>query len=243
MSTLTPDVYTETDRPYTPYRVLYLTVDHDSDAPNPIDPDDRDGVWTVTSFDSRSGRPSNRFQFLDDLVTDDPDEDQTEMLVLSDDIRDKLSVGLAFMLARRSDDWTINSHSTDLYTADGIMVWNNDPSDMGAKTYADRQQDAQGELTEYNAWCNGDCWEYTLHDENGQHLTEEDVHNTLYGDYLTEHILTQEVQPFMKRHGLTDFDYITLDTYTHTFPAYRPVYRPGMLYVYVSGDGAYNFSY
>lgn len=237
---LTPDVYTETDRPYTSYRVLYLSVDHDPDPPNPIDPEDNDGVWTVYSFDSRSGDCSNRDRFIEDLVTDDPDEDQTEILVLADDIRDKLKVGLAFFISRPYEDWkintTVNPIFADLEDADGLMIWEHDPSDMGAQSYPDRQQDAQGELTEYNAWCNGYCWEYTLRDENGKLLTDPDVRNTLYGDYLREHVETQELQPYMTQHGLKEFVYDSPQDFNHLD---RPL--PHVLYVIVSGAGDYTF--
>jgi hypothetical protein len=49
----------------------------------------------------------------------------------------------------------------------GIALWEDKPSDIGAKTSADRTQDCRRFLAEYTDWCNGSCYWYSIESEDG----------------------------------------------------------------------------
>jgi len=137
---------------------LKVTVEHDRDAESPME---GDGNWTFYSFNRRH----TAFKHPDELDTKD--------------IRQKLRRGLAFVLScyeHGGIQWWINGEaghpSCPFDTADvaGMLVWENDPADIGAKTIKDRRADAGRFLAAWNAWANGECYWYSVTDETGDVL-------------------------------------------------------------------------
>ena len=158
-----------------------LTVKIESD-PNLECPMDIDGAWTLYSFCRRhlhfcapddlpcSKRgPAIRFTVVGN---------ELEMKVCDPGLRVKMRVGLAFVLSYYEHSgslWMLKDGNIpggvefqwDGTRIAGLLVWNHDPSDMGAKSYPDRMKDAQSFLDEYNAWANGDGLCYTIEDAEG----------------------------------------------------------------------------
>lgn len=223
MSTITPDVFTANDKPIPPYHVLRVKIEQDSDCSNPLE--DWDGAWTLVSFDldyASSNRKDRRGRddFRDDYGN------------LSIGLRRKLQVGLAFMLDRGYDEWRIDAHSTDLDSADGLLIWEHAPDDMGAKSYEDRRKDARAGLDEYNAWAVGDCWGYIVSDYYGD---EQDSCWGYIGDYIEEVFPHEIVGAYLARHGERQVLYLSPKSYT----ALNGHKDAETLYVVVSGEGAY----
>ena len=155
-----------------------LTVKIESD-PNLECPMDIDGAWTLYSFCRRH----LHFCAPDDLpclkrgpaLTFTHDGD---VKINCPELRVKVRTGLAHVLSyfeHGNSLWMLKDghqpagveYMWDGVRVAGLLVWNHDPSDMGAKSYADRAKDAQSFLDEYNAWANGDGLCYTIEDAEG----------------------------------------------------------------------------
>lgn len=196
---------------------LIVTVEQDTDATNPLE--DCDGTWTIYHFGSdyrqRDGKTADDFMF-----TETGDYRTIRNIVIAK----KLSVGLAFWFTGDGDYSEFQVTQDDDYTRHhtGIMVWENKPKDMGARSYADRMQDAKNELEAYDAWCRGDACGYRIEDGDG-----EDV-ESCWGfigpdhDYVAEEIRST-VRRYADRHG---FKEIVTGKGTD----------PDTLYVKVTGD-------
>ena len=135
---------------------LKVTVEHDRDAESPME---GDGNWTFYSFNRRH----TAFKHPDDLD--------------SKDVKAKLRRGLAWFLScyeHGGIQWWINGEAGhpscpfDTTNMAGILIWENDPSDMGAKTIKDRRADASRFLDTWNAWSNGECYYFSVTDESGE---------------------------------------------------------------------------
>ncbi len=160
---------------------LKLTVELDEGIAAPHE--DRDGCWTPISFQRghHSSQPLDRYY------------------PWAVGMRRKIEVGLAFPLLykeHRLCSWELWSDGEQpkfldrhpgsgvSTPADGLLIWEHKPRDMGAKTYAERYRDAQGFLEEYNAWCNGSCYYFQLETSDGEEL---DRCGGFYGEkWLTE---------------------------------------------------------
>ena len=159
-----------------------LTVSIESD-PNLGCPLENDGAWTLYSFN----RKHLHFVHPDDLpcskrgpaVTFTHDGD---VKINCPELRVKVRTGLAHVLSyfeHGNSLWMLkDGHQPagvefqwDGCRVAGLLVWNHDPSDMGAKSYADRAKDAQSFLDEYNAWANGEGYSYSITDEAGDEIS------------------------------------------------------------------------
>jgi hypothetical protein len=132
-----------------------LRIDHDPDVESPCE---NDGSWKLYSFNSRHINYRDYRSFILD-----------ERGELKIGIRRKLEVGTAFFVSCYEHSgiaYSLNGEGTqcrwDTTAVAGILVWEHSPKDMGAKNYADRQQDARNFLEEYNHWVNGQCYCYSI---------------------------------------------------------------------------------
>jgi hypothetical protein len=127
-----------------------LTLHHDDSPTNPME---RDGQWTLYSFNNRH----NSYK--------DPDK----FLPPSIGLRRKLTAGLAFLLSyyeHGNCEWSLQDQGVqdrwDTVRCAGILIWEHPVDEMGAKTYEDRAKDANSFLETYTCWCNGEVYGYTI---------------------------------------------------------------------------------
>lgn len=144
---------------------LIVKIMQDEDCPNPLE--ESDGQWTLYSWHSehQSKRQPEFYSFTKygNAVPNLP-------------MMSKLRVGLAFPLSLRyyssssPIEWSLETGETNPAIVeekyDGLLVWEHPKDEMGAKSYSDRAQDAKNTLQEYNDWCNGVCYGYSLQTEN-----------------------------------------------------------------------------
>jgi hypothetical protein len=153
------------------------------------DPHDMgDGIWTLKQFSRRH----MHYVDPDDLgIERGPDNAITST---DPDLAEKLRNGLAFVVSYYEHGrcaWSIYGTGPqcrwDNVGIAGILVWENDPSDMGAETIEERQKDAAAFLDTYTAWCNGDVYGYSITD------TEGDIDDACGGYYGpdTEYMLSE----------------------------------------------------
>ncbi len=186
---------------------LSLRIEHDDDCENPLETDA--GMWTIYLFDS-DYRTNNKT--AEDFLFTETGNYQTIPNIA---IRKKMSVGLAFWL-RGSTEYSGFSITTDrdyeprYHT--GIMVWENNPSDMGAKSCDDRLKDARATLKLYNDWASGYCYGFMLEtaDEEEQHLDScwgfigEDAGECMIDDYVKP-----AIEHYQNKNGFSQVQYYT----------------------------------
>ena len=152
--------------------MLKLTIDNDPDVECPCD---CDGMWRLYSFNSRH----RRFKDPTEVGLSMNRDADGVPIIKSIGLRKRMSVGLAYFLSyfehgdcmwfrkgsRSPADmqWDGNRHA-------GLLVWEEPPANMGAKTLDERQKDADGFLEEYTAWANGHVYRWTLEDEKGEEI-------------------------------------------------------------------------
>lgn len=132
-------------------------------------PAENDLSWKPYSFNNRH----NNFKKPEELGFVDP---------MDVGLRNKLKAGTAFVLGYFEHGRCIWHISGDIpmgtqgdYRWDGcnvagLLLWEHDPKEMGAKTKEARQKDAEAFLEEYNAWCNGDIYGYVVEGRDGEVL-------------------------------------------------------------------------
>jgi hypothetical protein len=115
-------------------------------------PDEMDCQWKVYSFKRHHKHSVDKEKLLPPTIG----------------LRRKLQVGLAFLL-RYSEhglcSWTTAGDQQDFDHADGLLLWEYDPKEIGNKTYADREKDADTFLETFTCWCNGECYGYRVQEE------------------------------------------------------------------------------
>jgi hypothetical protein len=133
-----------------------LTIGYDADAERPES--GYDG-WKPISF----GRRHTNFEHPDAYRLDKRE---------NAGLRRKLDVGLAFWLSYYEHGlcrWSLRGEGPqcpwDAVNMAGILIWSGKPSDIGAKSYAERAQDARLFLEEYTDWCNGECYWFRLEED------------------------------------------------------------------------------
>jgi hypothetical protein len=163
-----------------------LRIEHDSDAENPTSFDS----WKPYSF---SPRHSNH-KSPEDLG----------LFPLSIGMRRKLKTGTAFLLSyfeHGNSLWMLKNGTTpagvefrwDGIRCAGLLVWEDTPKNLGAKTYADRTKDAQNFLDTYNAWCNGSCFGYSIDGADGED------YGSCWGFYESDYMLS-EIEEALQGH-------------------------------------------
>jgi len=130
-------------------RKLTIHLEHDPDLENPSE--NGDGQWQLYSFSTRHLRYKHPDKFN------------------NIGMRRKLQVGLAFMLSYYEHSlclWSLAGEGPkcpwDSVAHAGILVWEEAPSNMGAKTHVARSEDARAFLETYTQWCNGECYSYAI---------------------------------------------------------------------------------
>jgi hypothetical protein len=133
-----------------------LTIEYDADVERP---DSIYDGWKPISF----GRRHINFEHPDRYRLNQPE---------NIGLRRKLDVGLAFWLSYYEHGlcrWSLRGEGPqcrwDSVDIAGLLIWTGKPSDMGAKTYEDRARDARHFLEEYTDWCNGNCYWFSLEDD------------------------------------------------------------------------------
>lgn len=136
-------------------RKLTLNLGHDSDVE---EPDSGYDGWKLWSF----SRKHTNFKHPDEFTN-------------IGYIR-KFQVGLAFRLSYYEHSgcaWSIRGNSHPMHRCPwdsvdfaGVLVWTGKPGDIGAKTYDDRLKDASQFIETYNHWVNGNCYWYSLEEED-----------------------------------------------------------------------------
>ena len=148
---------------------LKVILEHDVDIECPAD---MDCQWKLYSFNTRH----INHKTPEELGLG-PQDEYGEPKILNIGLRKKLSVGLAFILSyfeHSNSLWFIKGNKTmpdmqwDGTRIAGLLVWEHKPSDIGAKTYADREKDAEAFLESYNGWANGEGYMYRVEDEKGE---------------------------------------------------------------------------
>jgi hypothetical protein len=151
-------------------RNLTLEIENDEDM---VCPSHNDGAWKLYPFNTGLVDYRDPSEFRDD----------EEFLA-------KLKVGLAFVLDcydHSGRTWSLHKEGRqcewDTASGGGVLVWEEDEENMGAKTLEDRAEDARAFLKEYNAWANGNVYLFTLEGP--------DLHETICGFYDEDEMMKQ----------------------------------------------------
>ena len=139
-----------------------LRLEHDQDVECPCE---NDGSWKLYSFNSRH----TNYREPSDFLIECQGRKSRYVKGANIGIQRKLDVGTAFLLScyeHSGISYSLRGEGTqchwDTTGIAGILIWEESPSNMGAKTYAERQQDARNFLEEYNSWVNGQCYCYAI---------------------------------------------------------------------------------
>ena len=140
---------------------LEIWYDHDTDSPN------ENGDWQLYSFNSRFSAYADPAKF----ILPGPDGKPVPVNV---GFARKLKVGTAFILSYFEHGNCVWGHQGetpncqwDTTKVAGVLVWEQPAKNLGPKSYMDREKDARNYLEEYTDWANGQCFGYTLTDDDG----------------------------------------------------------------------------
>ena len=149
-------VAAETQTKYT------VRIKHDQDCDNP---NEWAGSWKLHSFSRKH------------INFTHPDEFFNQSAKASRQLARKLEKGLAFILSYYEHGncvWSVKGTGPqcpwDNVEVAGIAIWNEPASNMGAKTYDQRQADCARFLEVYTDWCNGNCYGYVIEDAEGNQV-------------------------------------------------------------------------
>lgn len=138
-----------------------IRLEYDTDTENPME---HDGQWTLYSFSNRHVN----YKHPDEIMPDGK---------IPIGLRRKLDVGLAFFLDYFEHGqcvWSLAGDGPqcqwDTERRAGILIWEHSPKEMGAKDRESRAKDARDFLETYTAWCNGECYGWSIEDEDGEHI-------------------------------------------------------------------------
>ena len=136
---------------------LIINIWHDD---NPEDPNECDG-WKAYSFSRRHGNYKDPESICD--------EDEDGESIPDKELQAKLDSGLAFFLDYFEHGqcmWSLTGDGPqcrfDTTRQAGLLVWEHDEDDIGAKTVEDRQKDAKVFIERFTSWCNGEVFGYTI---------------------------------------------------------------------------------
>lgn len=148
---------------------LILSVGIDEYPANPLT--DYDGMWTLVTFCPRG-------YAYDSRITDQPRDDyfdwsekHQEYLPNTLDLFWKLRAGLAFTISRNRDEYWPNDPG-DMDGREGVVIFEHDPAEMGAKTPQERHADAAACLKEYSEWAQGNVYCYSLRSADSAAIDE-----------------------------------------------------------------------
>lgn len=142
-----------------------VRLEYDRDAENPAN---YDGQWTIYSF----GRRHCNYKDPDDFFESRKVDGRWVHVPKSIGLRRKLETGTAFLLSyyeHGACQWSLAGTGPqcqwDSVSFAGLLVWEHPVKDMGAKTYAEREKDAEQFLETYTNWCNGYVYGYIIEEE------------------------------------------------------------------------------
>lgn len=157
-----------------------ITVEVSDVQENPCE----DDGWKVYSFN----RNHINFANPNDLLEDE-------------DVQKKLETGYAFRLGyyeHGSSSWFLQGQGGpgtdcpwDGVRFAGLIVWENDPSEIGGETPEDREKDAERFLEIYTSWCNGEIYQYSIENHDGEFV------DSCCGFYSAESML-EHIRDFCK---------------------------------------------
>ena len=162
-----------------------LTLDYDID---PMDPMEGDGQWRLVSFNRNS------------IHYDKPDKwarvvDAGRVIPANGGLMTKQRVGLFFFLDYYEHGlgaYSIHGGGVqcqwDTSKYGGVLVWEEKPSNMGAKTLADRRKDAEGFLETYNNWMNGQVYGFKIDVADHEEATEDAADDSCWGFYEADYM-------------------------------------------------------
>lgn len=214
---------------------LNIGLEHDSCCANPLS--SSDGMWTLHSFNPRHTAYREANSLFEIEMADWRRVPNIGMIR-------KLTVGTAFMLdyyEHGGSEWSIGTAATNgpfnYEKFDGVLVWEHDPSDMGAKSYEDRKKDAQATLAEYNAWANGNCYGFNIETADGEDV--ESCWGFIDSDRVGDpfHLFAEmnaAIIWYMNKHGFESAEIVKERDYPmETDPDNR------VLYLVIGGDSAW----
>ena len=155
-----------------------IELRHDGDCENPLE---WDLEWKLYSFNRRHANFKSPEKLGLGLTLDDDGWPVVEDRIL----RGKLKTGLAFFASCHQHSgiqWGLPGEVPqcpwDTARVGGLLVWEHNPVALG-KTCGLRASHARIALSQYTAWCNGECYGYEVSqvDEAGS----ETVHDSCFG--------------------------------------------------------------
>ena len=148
---------------------MTISLDLRHDSMYDESPCRNDGSWKIYSFSSRHNRAFQLKNSKYDRIEDILPEGKVPIW-----LRRKLDVGTAFFLdyyEHGEGCWSRSGHGMqcqfDTARCAGIAIWEEDPDNLGAKTKEERAKDLDNGLEEYNDWCNGHTYGYSLSTDDG----------------------------------------------------------------------------
>lgn len=140
-------------------RLLKLTIENDPDTESP---NEWDG-WKLYSFSNRH----NSFKHPDFLL------DENGNMKIG--YQSKFRAGTAFWLdyfEHGQCSWSLSGEGMqcqwDTARHGGVLIWEQDVSNLGAKSYEDRAKDARVFCETYTDWANGNCYWFELETMDGE---------------------------------------------------------------------------
>ena len=146
-----------------PPRKVIVRIEYDHDLENPCEWDG----WKVYSFSNRHAS----YQHPEKLGLDEHGQPNIGL-------RRKLQVGTAFLLSYYEHGqcvWSLKDTGPqcrwDSVSLAGLLVWEGELSNLGAKTYEAREKDAEAFIRCYTDWCNGTGYGFTIDEaDDGEHI-------------------------------------------------------------------------
>lgn len=146
------------------HKVLRIEYDDSPECPM-----ENDGSWTLVAFSNRSIHYENPDKYV--RISNG------KVVPATVGLRSKARAGFFHLLdyfEHGQGEYSFRGEGMqcqwDTSRYAGVLIWNNPPNDMGAKTPEERAKDARAFLEEYNAWMNGHVYGYVLEDREGEHL-------------------------------------------------------------------------
>ena len=140
-----------------------LVVSIESDSTVNFD-DLHDEGWNLISFSKRDGEPIDKYV---------KSYCNGEVIPANIGLRRKLKVGLAHWLSCYQHSnvvWSLKGEGPqcqwDTAQLAGVLIWDNKPGDIGARTFELRKDDARGFLKYYNDFINGNVYWFNIEDLN-----------------------------------------------------------------------------
>lgn len=163
--------------------IVSIEVDDDCNDPSAAGGDD--GCWRLWSFNPNHSNHKTPwdlgFMSSGELIAVEEVDDSTECSPNEvAELHRKLDVGLAFRLGYYEHgqcDWHLSGQGGpgsdcrfDGRRFAGLLVWEEPDDHMGHTTYEDRFDNAKGFLEVYTAWCNGECYGYSVKTAGGEEI-------------------------------------------------------------------------